>query len=499
MSLRTNRRFRIRAVVGVTLAAGLAAATATAAMAAMAGGPAARSASASASASVTVGTGQSHSLSPSYFGVAFDYGGGSIYPNPGTTGYPAAADTQLAALSPATVRWPAGTSANYWHWTKGQPVGDPYMTPNPTPDFHTYLSSLVKAYAQTKVPPVFVLNVMTSSLSDQKAMLAQAGTDGLPIDYVELGNELDLCFNADYAKAFPTGTDYGTNVVGPWSLALHNLYPNLQIAAVAGYEDPATACVRDRTWNLDTQNAVAATVAAGTGREPDAYVEHVHPTYPDALTATNVGDFLAGPDNWPAMVQKTAAQSDFPLPKPIWLTEVSFSLSDTFTDPPQDTYGVALYNSSLLMQLAAGATATDMAEFWSSFGSENSFAYTADPENNVPLALTPDGLATQWLNRAAIKATTVTPLTFTGGPTIGTGSPGLIGVSFSGGGTTHVILLNLSNAPVRLPVGGPVLGGTYQQVSGDPTTVAQSAAALHPTTVSASGTLTLPAYSISEI
>ncbi|MEZ0114273.1 hypothetical protein ABH920_008307 [Catenulispora sp. EB89] len=503
MSLRTNRRLRVRTALGVTLAAGLAVATATAAMAGgshRTGHTAADTAAGRTAAGVTVGTGTSHSLSPSYFGFAFDYGGGSIYPS-GTTGYPAAAYPELAALSPATVRWPAGTSANYWVWTKGQPVGDPYMTPNPTPDFHTYLSDLEKAYNQTHVPPVFVLNVMTDSLADQEKMLAQAQTDGIPVDYVELGNELDLCFNSDYAKYFPTGTDYGSTVVGPWSLALHNLYPDLQIAAVAGYEDPTNACVRDRTWNLDTQNAVAATVANGTGREPDAYIMHVHPTYPNALTSSNVGDFLAGPDSWPAKVQKTATQSDFPLPKPVWLTEVSFSLSDTFTDPPQDTYGVALYNSSLLMQLAAGAPATDLAEFWAAFGSENSYAYTADPKNDVPLALTPDGLATQWLAQAGTKATSVTPLTFTGGPTIGNGSPGLVGVSFSGGGTAHTVLLNLSSTPVTVPVsaGGPVPTGTYQQVAGDPTAIVRTAASLSPTTVTASRTLTLPAYSISKI
>ena len=505
MSLRTNRRLRVRTALGVALAAGLAVATATAAMA---GGSdrtdqsdrAGRTAGGVRTAGVTVGTGTSHSLSPSYFGFAFDYGGGSIYPS-GTAGYPAAAYPELAALAPATVRWPAGTSANYWVWTKGQPVGDPYMTPNPTPDFHTYLPDLEKAYNQTHVPPVFVLNVMTDSLADQEKMLAQAKTDGIPIDYVELGNELDLCFNSDYAKYFPTGTDYGSTVVGPWSLALHSLYPGLQIAAVAGYEDPTNACVRDRTWNLDTQNAVAATVANGTGREPDAYIMHVHPTYPNALTSSNVGTFLAGPDSWPARVQKTATQSDFPLPKPVWLTEVSFSLSDTFANPPQDTYGVALYNSSLLMQLAAGAPATDLAEFWAAFGSENSYAYTADPKNNVPLALTPDGLAMQWLAQAGSKATSVTPLTFTGGPTIGTGSPGLVGVSFSGSGATHTVLLNLSSTAVTVPVstGGPVPAGTYQQVAGDPTAIVRTAASLNPTTVSAGGTLTLPAYSISKI
>lgn len=497
MSLHTNRRLRVRTALGVTLAAGLAAATATAAMA---GGS--DRAGRTAAAGVTVGTGTSHSLSPSYFGFAFDYGGGSVYPS-GTTGYPAAAYSELAALSPATVRWPAGTAANYWVWTTGQPVGDPYLTPNPTPDFHTYLSDLKKAYNQTHVPPVFVLNVMTDSLADQEKMLAQAKADQIPVDHVELGNELDLCFNSDYAKYFPTGTDYGSTVVGPWSLALHTLYPNLQIAAVAGYEDPTNACVRDRTWNLDTQNAVAATVANGTGRAPDAYIMHVHPTYPNALTSSNVGDFLAGPDNWPAKVQKTATQSDFPLPKPVWLTEVSFSLSDGFANPPQDTYGVALYDSSLLIQLAAGATASDLAEFWAAFGSENSYAYTADPKNNIPLALTPDGLAMQWLAQAGNKATSVTPLTFTGGPTIGNGSPGLVGVRFTGSGTTHTVLLNVSGTAVTVPVsgsgGGPVPAGTYQQVAGDPTAIVRTAASLSPTTVTASGTLTLPAYSISKI
>ncbi|WP_194895982.1 hypothetical protein [Catenulispora pinisilvae] len=518
MSSTTTRRFRVRTALGVTLAAGLAVATATAAMAggsgkagkaaggaagalagAVSGGGAVAGAVGKAAAGVTVGTGQSRVLSPSYFGVAFDYGGGSIYPNPGTAGYPAAADSQLAALSPATVRWPAGTSANYWDWTKGQPVGDPYMTPNPTPDFHSYLSDLEKAYAQTHVPPVFVLNVMTSTLADQEAMLVQAKADGLPIDNVELGNELDLCFNSDYQKYFPNGTDYGSKVVGPWSYALHNLYPDLKIAAVAGFEDSTSKCVTDRTWNADVQTGIKTAIAAGDGREPDAYIMHVHPTYPNALTTDNVGDFLAGPDTWPGKVQAAATASKFGT-TPVWLTEISFSLSDAFADPPQDTYGVALYNSSLLMQMAGSATATDMAEFWSSFGSENSYAYTASPTKNLPLALTPDGLAMQWLAQAGNKATSATPLTFNDEPTIGANAaPGLVGVKFTGAGGTHEVLVNLSGTSVTVPVGGAVPAGSYQQVSGDPTAAVRTASSLNPGTVSASGTLTLPAYSISKM
>jgi hypothetical protein len=71
----------------------------------------------------------------------------------------------------------------------------------------------------------------------------------------------------------------------------------------------------------------------------------------------------------------------------------------------------------------------------------------------------------RWLAEAGGKATSVAALAFTGGPTIATGAPGLVGVRFTGSGTTHVMLLNLSSTPVKVPVGGPVPAGTYQQVS----------------------------------
>jgi hypothetical protein len=494
--------------VGLTLAAGLAVATATAAMAGGASksgaGAAGKAVAGGAASAVTVGTGQSRALSPNYFGFAFDYGGGSIYPNPGTAGYPAAGDTELAALAPGTVRWPAGTSANYWVWTKGQPVGDPYMTPNPTPDFHSSLSDLQKEYLKTKVPPVFVLNVMTSTLADQEAMLKQAQADGLPIDYVELGNELNLCFNPDYAKYFATGVSYGQQVVGPWTLALHNLFPTIQVAAVAGFEDKTSNCVRDRTWNKDVHTGIQN---SGTnGRMPDDYIEHVHPGFDNDVTASNVGTFLAGPDSWPSKVQYPVdgADVDYKLPKPIWITEYSLGLGYSGTNPPQQTYGDALFNSSLGLQLATGTTTTTLVEYWSSFGKENSYAYSADPTQHLPVALTPAGLAMQWVAQAGGGATTVTPLAFTGGPAIGNGSPGLVGVTFTGGGATHEVLLNLSNQPVTLAVGGPVPANTtFHQVAGDPTAQVRAAASLTPTTVTSGGTtggtLTLPAYSISKM
>ncbi|MGH9095634.1 MAG: hypothetical protein ACRDXE_10775, partial [Acidimicrobiales bacterium] len=100
----------------------------------------------------------------------------------------AAAVTRLA---PENLRVFGGGTANFWDWRTGtflatHGAGIVAGGPHPPIPFTTFVN-IVKASAAT---PVYDLNMLTSNLADQLAMLRQARTDGLPVTLVELGNEM---------------------------------------------------------------------------------------------------------------------------------------------------------------------------------------------------------------------------------------------------------------------------------------------------------------------
>src|SRR5207248_10180294 len=116
----------------------------------------------------------------------------------------------LAELKPQTLRYPGGTVANYWDWRQGWFVRGAQVPPNwyNLPPAPAPLEDFKQAIKASGATPVFVLNMLTSTLDAQLAMLRHARWLGLPVALVELGNEFYL--NApDYAAAFPTGQDYG--------------------------------------------------------------------------------------------------------------------------------------------------------------------------------------------------------------------------------------------------------------------------------------------------
>jgi hypothetical protein len=148
---------------------------------------------------ITATLGSARSLPAGYFGFNFDYAGFKEYDGDLPARY-----GQLAALLPGTLRYPGGTQANYFQWHLGYPVDPPAgqcLTSRPGGGFAFTLSGLKTASTETRAPVIFDLNVMTSTLACQMAMLQQAHQLGLPVRYVELGNELYID-NRDNVRCF---------------------------------------------------------------------------------------------------------------------------------------------------------------------------------------------------------------------------------------------------------------------------------------------------------
>jgi hypothetical protein len=437
-----------------------------------------------AAAPINAKLGAGHSLLADYFGFNFDYAGASQYSVQDANFY-----RQLAALKPGTLRFPGGTNANFFQWKAGFPVNPPSgscVSSSAGSAFKFTLSDLKKAYNATKAPPVFDLNVMTSGLSCQLQMLRRARQLGLPVKYVELGNELYLNF-MNYPSFFPTATDYG-KTVATYVRAVHSAFPGARVAAVGSLP---VSTARERTWNADVLNA-----ARKAGGLPDAITLHVYPSYDKALTPSGLPGLFSEP--YTELTKIRGAISKLPVSRPAWLTEYNLRPKHVpNSNPAQTSYAQALFVTEMDLLLAEHVPAARFVNLWAAFGGSASYAYAgqaAAPQQ------TPGGLALQLVDEAAHGATLTRPIVFSRAPALKAGGAGaLIGQSFTSGPARREVLVNLSPQALTIKTGAAIpKGKVYEQVtfSGSPAAQVAAASALTVQHKTTSNSLTMPAYSI---
>jgi hypothetical protein len=433
---------------------------------------------------VTARLGAARTLPAGYFGVNFDYGGASQYATSDADFY-----RQLAALGPGTLRFPGGTNANFFQWKAGFPVDPPAgscLSAAAGGAFRFTLSDLLTAYRATKAPPVFDLNVMTSDLSCQMQLLERARQLGLPVRYVELGNEfyLTLDHNATY---FPTAADYGASVAR-YVTAVHRDFPGARVAAVGSLPVSTT---REQTWNKDMLSAARA-----AGALPDAITLHVYPSDNQALTTSGLPALFTEPYSELGTINGVVGR--LPVSRPVWLTEYNLRPKHTAnSNPAQTSYAQALFVTEMDLLLAEHVPAARFIDFWSAFGGNASYSYAGSPSDP---ALTPGGLALELVDAAAHSATLTRPILFSGAPDLAPGgSPALIGQSFTAGQARHEVLVNLSSQALSMATGAAIPAGRpCEQVTypGSPAAQVAAASALTVAHSTTGKSLSVPAYSI---
>ncbi len=139
-----------------------------------------------------------------------------------------------AGLVPGALRVFGGTTANYWNWRKGQ-FYDRHGVPRQLRRANgrmsrIYLSDWARLVAHADALPVFDLNLVTSHLSSQLAMLRRARELGMPIRQIELGNEF-YSHAPLVDRAIPTPEAYGRKATR-WIAAIKSRFPRAEVAAV---------------------------------------------------------------------------------------------------------------------------------------------------------------------------------------------------------------------------------------------------------------------------
>lgn len=372
------------------------------------------------------------------------------------------------------IRYPGGTESQYFDWQTGRSVPASLWT-NGTLFNHSYigtaphisypLSELHYFYQQTGIKPVFCLNMLTKTLSNQIQMLQTAASLGIPVHYIELGNE--LYFNVtDFTNKYPNPIDYVLDVKNNWIPQLSSLFPNAKIAVIGSYDgltdlNNNTVPPRIYTWNdtLFAQNVGA-----------DGITFHYYiPPNTTTLSNPNITQALAAPfKHWQTMKINTVDNVTNGME--CWITEYNLN------DGNQTTYSIAsswthgLYTAALFSQMLEDPKITMLLNHQitgsPAFASLASYTPFGDTLTN---RLTAEGNAMRLIHQAVKGNNTATKLNFSNNPTITvntTNYPSLIGWVFDNGADKEIYLLNLSNTNFTLDFSSVITGTfEYEQIS----------------------------------
>lgn len=372
------------------------------------------------------------------------------------------------------IRYPGGTESQYFDWQTGRSVPASLWT-NGTLFNHSYigtaphisypLSELHYFYQQTGIKPLFCLNMLTKTLSNQIQMLQTAASLGIPVHYIELGNE--LYFNVtDFTNKYPNPIDYVLDVKNNWIPQLSSLFPNAKIAVIGSYDgltdlNNNTVPPRIYTWNdtLFAQNVGAAGIT----------FHYYIPPNTTTLSNPNITQALAAPfKHWQTMKINTVDKVTNGME--CWITEYNLN------DGNQTTYSIAsswthgLYTAALFSQMLEEPKITMLLNHQitgsPAFASLASYTPFGDTLTN---RLTAEGNAMRLIHQAVKGNNTATKLNFSYNPTITvntTNYPSLIGWVFDNGADKELYLLNLSNTNFTLDLSSAITGTfEYEKIS----------------------------------
>lgn len=169
----------------------------------------------------------------------------------------------IKKLSPKMIRFPGGTTTHKWDWKAGKITMQQKIS-----EYHP-LIDVKRLVIETGAKLMIVLDIVHSTLANQIEMLDSLNSLGLPIEYIELGNELyskDPKLN--YALIFPDGAAYADSV-SKWVPTLKARYPKAKIAALLIAKTGSDT--RMNAWNRMVSHFIdSAHVAV------DAYTYHLY-------------------------------------------------------------------------------------------------------------------------------------------------------------------------------------------------------------------------------
>jgi hypothetical protein len=401
----------------------------------------------------------------------------------------------VAGLAPGAIRVFGGTTANYWDWRTGKLLDLPGVPPRIRQVAREmspiYLSDWAQLVKDANAIPVFDLNMVTSTLPDQLAMLGAAEQLGMPIRRIELGNELYYAAPR-VVRAFPTPGSYGRKATR-WIEAIRARWPKAQIAAVGlGYPPPADD-ERQANWDRGVRRTL---------RGEDALTFHAYwpASRATSLSGVRLAEELAAPLR---LLRTLRADGLRKLSKGVsaWVTEWNLWHGAGY----RGTWANGLADAAYLLGLLGEPSVSqeDLHPLVHSqpqaalFGNPSGFRAGGPP--TVRYAPTAVGEAIGQLYPALWGGARVRRLDVPRAPKLrGTGIAAVRGIAVEGRGA---LLVNLSGRRQRLELrAGLSCDGTLDSVWARPSArITGQPGKMRRDTSRADGSATLPAHSVSRL
>ncbi|MEM7595069.1 MAG: hypothetical protein AAF383_26825 [Cyanobacteria bacterium P01_A01_bin.83] len=449
-------------------------------------------------------------------------------------------------LYAAKLRIPGGDVGNYWDWQRGGLIenadalrhkikGLPAYTqefnslPTGLPFFlrfktHQYTASKLSDFLQglnaTNTEPIFVLNMLTSSLESQLEMLRYARDLGIEIKQVELGNKFYFDI-PNYQKTFSNPRAYGLTAKA-WTEAIKQEFPDAQIAIVGVVPNPDKP-PRLQHWNkvmrgtvLPIADAITLHIYNGHGLDTPPQQTDIYPYFETESVPIILGEPFR---NW----QKLIADSNYqaiPDNKKIWITEYNL-FEDIFSDDNNRpiprvagswTHGLYNLATSLLfleesrIESICNHSLIESSLFGAILNTRDSFINPADKTMQAtPMSLSATGSALSLLGQATQEMTNASPIELPLSTQL-TGKnnfayPALYGWHFSNATKQTAIVLNLSDQRESVDFSALFADSKYKyrQVSALPQDLVNHPDVFMKSSQEGNNLIVLPAYSVTLI
>jgi hypothetical protein len=367
--------------------------------------------------------------------------------------------------------------------------------------------------------PVFMLGMAVHDIDEQVALLKKAEEAGMPIRYLELGNEL-IFQDAEplLERKFPDAESYG-RIASEWIRALQAAFPKAKIAACGTFVGSDSQSERRRTWNprmmttLRGTNIITTHLYAGeivrTERERLGLTEV---QAQQALTAQEraARELAPTPENTRLGIglayevwEKLVAKSRIPDGMDVWVTEWNTGgVGGGGSHWQTSIVTAALLDAFLRSNVTLTCHHTMGAVFTRPPGTASN---PDNPGDGGPTTgeLNATGIILREFARATNGMTRVTELRFADAPAVtlptGKNYASITGWSFGDEkqAERRTVLLNLGADPTKIDTQTlGWVGRTWRQLAGAPES---APARLIPATGSISAQLDLPAFSITIV
>ena len=383
-------------------------------------------------------------------------------------------------LKPGTIRYPGGTYSNYWDWQRGTVDAKldtsqfqlPWWFNSSTNQSYLLddLEQVIRASPGTQA--MFTLNVVTDNegikagTPEYQLQMLQAWQEkGLPIKYVELGNEVSSKWEeslvasranqkngAGYTSKYQDVQTYASEMAAWISLLRQELGSSPQIGLVAGPSPIGERYKRHIEWNSSLDRNFNSLFGSG---KANAIIFHFFfrtKNYP--LDSTSTDTFIAkGIEAWRYSLNETI-KADFKNPRfkeevDIWVTE--FNTDSNGDGDWGGTWAHALFMGAILNEQLSDPqiTLVNYHDLLSkTFGAinEENLSYS-----NAGILLKNFGAAIQGMTKA--EAFTIKKLPYSLSLKAGRVKyPGVYAWRFSNDNNSQAIISNMTSQEVNLNI-----------------------------------------------